>query len=65
MRMIVGRRWKPYQGGCLVLIRYTPTCISLFPRWRFWDREATPIETVYRLADVARKQLKYVYEGNC
>lgn len=32
-----------------------------FPRWRFWDREATPIETVYRLADVARKQLKYVY----
>lgn len=36
-----------------------------FPRWKLQDREATPIETVYRLADVARGHLKYVYEGNC
>ena len=36
-----------------------------FPRWRMQDREATPVETVYRLAALARKNLKYVYEGNC
>jgi len=36
-----------------------------FPRWRMTDREATPIRHVYRLAEVARKNLQYVYEGNC
>lgn len=36
-----------------------------FPRWRMTDREATPIGLIYRLAEVARKNLKYVYEGNC
>lgn len=36
-----------------------------FPRWKMQDRTATPVDTVYRLADVARKHLKYVYEGNC
>ncbi|NLO09733.1 MAG: AmmeMemoRadiSam system radical SAM enzyme [Clostridiales bacterium] len=36
-----------------------------FPRWRMQDKEATPIETVYRLAEIARRKLKHVYEGNC
>ncbi|NLJ97553.1 MAG: AmmeMemoRadiSam system radical SAM enzyme [Clostridiales bacterium] len=36
-----------------------------FPRWKKQDREATAVKTVYRLADIARKNLKYVYEGNC
>lgn len=36
-----------------------------FPSWKMQDREATPIETVYRMADIARKNLKHVYEGNC
>lgn len=36
-----------------------------FPSWKMQDRAATPIETVYRLADIARRNLKYVYEGNC
>lgn len=36
-----------------------------FPRWRMQDREATPVKQVYRLAEVARRKLKYVYEGNC
>ena len=36
-----------------------------FPRWKMQDRNATPIKTVYHLAEVARKHLKYVYEGNC
>lgn len=36
-----------------------------FPRWKMTDRDATPVKTIYRLADIARKHLKYVYEGNC
>ena len=36
-----------------------------FPRYRMTDRPPTPVETVYRLADVARETLRYVYPGNC
>lgn len=36
-----------------------------FPRWHMTDRPATPVERVYRLADVAREHLRYVYTGNC
>ncbi len=36
-----------------------------FPRYQMADREATPVETVYALADIARKRLSYVYTGNC
>ncbi|MBR3569692.1 MAG: AmmeMemoRadiSam system radical SAM enzyme [Oscillibacter sp.] len=36
-----------------------------FPRYRVADKPPTPVETVYRLADVARKRLSFVYTGNC
>lgn len=36
-----------------------------FPRHHMTDRPPTPVETVYRLADVARKKLQFVYTGNC
>ena len=36
-----------------------------FPRFRMTDRPPTPVETVYRLAEVAREKLAYVYTGNC
>jgi pyruvate formate lyase activating enzyme len=36
-----------------------------FPRWQMQDKEATPVKQVYRLAEVARKNLKNVHEGNC
>lgn len=36
-----------------------------FPRHQMQDRPPTPMSTVYRLADVAREQLRYVYTGNC
>lgn len=36
-----------------------------FPRHRMQDRPPTPIQTIYRLAEVAREQLQYVYTGNC
>ena len=36
-----------------------------FPRFRLQDRPPTDVRTVYRLADVARETLPYVYTGNC
>ena len=36
-----------------------------FPRWHLTDRSATPRETVYALADVAREELPCVLTGNC
>ena len=36
-----------------------------FPRFRMQDRPPTDVRTVYRLADVARETLPYVYTGNC
>ena len=35
-----------------------------FPRWKS-NIPATPVETVYALAQAAREHLNYVYEGNC
>jgi pyruvate formate lyase activating enzyme len=36
-----------------------------FPRFEMVDRDATRVSTVYHLADVAKKHLRYVYTGNC
>ena len=36
-----------------------------FPRFHMTDRAATDVRKIYRLADIAREQLKYVYTGNC
>jgi pyruvate formate lyase activating enzyme len=36
-----------------------------FPRFHMQDRRATEVRTVYRLAEVARENLRYVYTGNC
>ncbi len=36
-----------------------------FPSFQAQDRPATPVKTIYHLADIARKRLKYVYTGNC
>ena len=46
--------------------RQIPLHISrFFPRFRMTDREATEVRRVYRLAEVARERLEYVYTGNC
>lgn len=29
------------------------------------DRPPTPVDRVYRLAEIARERLRYVYTGNC
>lgn len=36
-----------------------------FPQYRMKNKAPTEVEAVYRLASVARRHLKYVYEGNC
>ena len=36
-----------------------------FPRFHMRDREATAVGAVYRLAELARESLAYVYTGNC
>ena len=36
-----------------------------FPRFHMTDRPATDVQRIYRLSDVAREQLTYVYTGNC
>ena len=36
-----------------------------FPCFHMKDRCATPVSTVYELAEVARETLNYVYTGNC
>ncbi len=36
-----------------------------FPRFHMTDKEATDVGRVYRLAEVARERLSYVYTGNC
>ena len=38
---------------------------KFFPRWNMVDRNETPADRVYRLAEVARKYLQFVYTGNC
>ena len=36
-----------------------------FPRFRMADRCATDVSLIYRLADIAREDLNFVYTGNC
>jgi pyruvate formate lyase activating enzyme len=36
-----------------------------FPRHLYADRDPTPVNKVYRLAEVAREKLNHVYSGNC
>jgi pyruvate formate lyase activating enzyme len=36
-----------------------------FPRWQMKGKDTTPVKQIYRLAEVARKNLNNVHEGNC
>lgn len=36
-----------------------------FPTYKMNDKSSTDIGKIYELAKIARKKLKYVYEGNC
>ena len=46
--------------------RNVPLHVSRFhPCFHMTDRRSTDVAKVYRLAEVAREKLKYVYTGNC
>ena len=46
--------------------KHIPLHISrFFPRFHMTDRPPTDVRRVYRLAEVARENLDYVYTGNC
>ncbi len=36
-----------------------------FPHFHMQDRPPTDVRLIYRLADIAREELRYVYTGNC
>lgn len=36
-----------------------------FPTYKMLDRPATEVKKIYRLTEIAREKLIYVYEGNC
>ena len=36
-----------------------------FPAYKMKEKTATPVSTVYSLAEIARRHLRYVYTGNC
>lgn len=36
-----------------------------FPCFEMKDRSSTPVEKVFRLAEIARESLRFVYTGNC
>lgn len=36
-----------------------------FPKYEMTDRDATDVDQVYHLADIARESLEFVYPGNC
>lgn len=49
-----------------VIGRSVPLHISrFFPRFHMQDRDATDVNKIYHLTDIARLNLDYVYTGNC
>ena len=53
-------------GNGDIMGKEIPLHISrFFPQFHMTDRRATDVRRVYRLADVAREKLEYVYTGNC
>ena len=53
-------------GWIARLDKNIPLHISrFFPQFHMTDRSATDVAHIYRLADLAREQLNYVYTGNC
>ena len=52
--------------NCQQVGNSVPLHISrFFPSFHMTDRSPTPVSRIYRLAEVAREHLDYVYTGNC
>ena len=64
MRQLTG--WTASLEACGASGEEIPLHISrFFPRFHMTDRQATDVSLIYRLAQIAREKLKYVYTGNC
>lgn len=49
-----------------VIGKNVPLHISrFFPRFKMTDRPPTDVDSIYHLADIASKNLEFVYTGNC
>ena len=49
-----------------VIGKNVPLHISrFFPRFKMTDRPPTDVDSIYHLADIARRNLVFVYTGNC
>jgi pyruvate formate lyase activating enzyme len=60
------KEMKALSGFLAGLSPDIPLHISrFFPKHLYADRNPTPVTTVYRLAEVARESLNFVYSGNC
>ena len=57
--------WLAGLGGGRGAEDVTYHVTRFFGRWRMADAAPTPVETVRRLADVARRHLRHVRVGNC
>ena len=56
---------RALSGWLASVDRRIPLHISrFFPRYQLQDRAATPVSTIFKLADVARESLEFVYTGN-
>lgn len=66
MREIVGFISSLTDERGNVIGKSIPLHISrFFPRFKMTDRAPTDVSLIYRLADIARERLDYVYVGNC
>ena len=52
-------------NGCIIGNEIPLHISRFFPRFNMQDRRATDVGLIYKLADIAREQLTYVYTGNC
>ena len=66
MREMAGWIASLKDGSGNVTGKEIPLHVSrFFPCFHMTDRPATPVDTVYELADIARNSLNFVYTGNC
>ena len=66
MRALTGWVSDLKDGNNRLIGKEIPLHISrFFPRFHMTDRPATEVKHIYRLAEIARERLHYVYTGNC
>ena len=57
---------RQLSGWIASLDRSIPLHISrFFPCFHMTDKDPTDVEHIYKLAEIAREQLEFVYTGNC